>query len=71
MKLDQVEYGQRVRVNMPGVGDHGKAGIIKRVRGLNCYVHLDWDQRPERQVVFSAAHLDLESTEPAPADVTR
>lgn len=71
MKLDQVKYGQRIRVNMPGAGDHGKVGIIKRVRGLDCYVHLDWDQRPEHQVVFSPAYLDLESTEPASADVAR
>ena len=58
MELEQVRFGQRIRVNMPGVGDHGKVGTIKRVRGRNCYVHLDWDQRPQHVVVFYAADLE-------------
>ncbi len=67
MELEQVRFGQRIRVNMPGLGDHGKVGTIKRVRGLSCYVHLDWDERPQHQVVFNSRDLVRASDEPVPA----
>lgn len=59
MELKDVRYGQRIRVNLPGVGDHGQVGTVKKVRGGVCSVHLDWDQRPQHVVVLYAADLDL------------
>ncbi len=58
MKREDVQYDQRVRVNVPGMGDHGHVGTVKRVRGGACSVHLDRDQRPRHLVVFFAADLD-------------
>lgn len=59
MELKDVRYGQRIRVNLAGVGDHGQVGTVKKVRGGTCSVHLDWEQRPQRVVVLYAADLDL------------
>jgi hypothetical protein len=67
MELDQVAYGQRIRVNVPGLGDHGQVGTVKRVRGNRCYVHLDWDQRPQHRIWLYAADLERVADEPAPA----
>lgn len=58
MEAEQVRVGQRIRVNVPGVGDHGQVGTIKRVQGGKCYIHLDWDQRQQHVVVFYAADLE-------------
>ncbi len=58
MKREDVQYDQRVRVNVPGMGDHGHVGTVKRIRGGACSVHLDRDQRPRHLVVFFAADLD-------------
>ena len=41
MEHTDVRYGQRVRVHVPGIGDDGQVGTIKKVRGNKCYVHLD------------------------------
>ena len=65
MKLEQVAYGQRIRVNVPGLGDHGQVGTVKNVRGGQCYVHLDWDQRPQHRVWFYAADLERIPDEPS------
>ena len=46
MELEQVRFGQRVRVNVPGIGDHGQLGTVKKVLGNKCFVHLDWDPEP-------------------------
>lgn len=59
MRLEDVRHGQRIRVNLPGVGDHGQVGTIKRVRGGVCSVHLDWDQRPQHVVGFYVGDLTL------------
>jgi hypothetical protein len=59
MELQQVRYGQRIRVNVPGIGDHGQIGTVKKVRDGRCYVHLDWDERPHHVVMLYAADLDL------------
>lgn len=65
MKQEDVQYGQRIRVNLPGVGDHGHVGTVKKVRGSLCSVHIDRDQRPHRVVVLFAADLDrIEDTPP-------
>jgi hypothetical protein len=66
MELEQVRVGQRIRVNVPGVGDHGQVGTIKKVRGTKCDIHLDWDQRPWHVVMFYAADLDCVVDEPVP-----
>ena len=58
MKLEEVRYGQRVQVHVPGAGDNGQVGTITRVRDTRCFVHLDWDQRPRHAVVFYAADLE-------------
>jgi len=67
MELKQVEYGQRIRVNMPGVGDHGQLGTIKKVQHERCYVHLDWDQHRQRLVMFYPKDLETIPQELAPA----
>ena len=67
MEPEQVWIGQRVRVNVPGVGDHGQVGTIKKLHGGRCYVHLDWDQRFQHVVMFYPADLDHVPDEPAPA----
>ena len=59
MELEQVKYGQRIRVNMPGIGDHGQVGTVKKIMGTRCYVHLDWDERRQRVVWFYAGDLEL------------
>lgn len=59
MQQEDVHYGQRIRINLPGVGDHGQVGTVKRVRGGICSIHLDWDRRPQHVVVFYAADLDV------------
>ena len=45
MDVEQVHVGQRVRINVPGIGDHRQAGTLKKVQGGKCYVHLDWAVR--------------------------
>ncbi len=64
MKLEEVRVGQRIRVNVPGLGDHGQLGTVKKVRDGKCYIHVDWDQHLEHVVMFFPEDL-----EPAP-DVT-
>jgi hypothetical protein len=59
MNMDQVQYGQRVRVNMPGLGDHGQAGTVKKVRSGWCHVDLDWDHRQQHLVLFYPQDLEL------------
>lgn len=58
MKREDARYDQRVRVNVPGVGDHGHVGTVKRIRGGVCSVHLDRDQRPRHLFVYFAGDLD-------------
>ena len=67
MDVPQVYVGQRIRVNVPGIGDHEQRGTIKKIRGNQCFVHLDWDQRPQRVVMFYATDLDPVPSEPLPA----
>lgn len=69
MELEQVRFGQRIRVHVPGIGDDGQVGTVKKVQGGKCYVHLDWDQQPEHRVWFYAADLEQlpAEQEPAPA----
>ena len=64
MELDQVQVGHRVRVNLPGLGDHGQVGTIKKVLNNRIYVHLDWDERPQHVTVFYAADLERLPDEP-------
>ncbi len=58
----------------------GRSGRSKKVQGNRCYVHLDWDERPQHVVWFYAADLvpyeplrlsdviaDGETERPAPA----
>jgi len=59
MKREDIQYDQRVRVNVPGIGDHGHVGTVKRIRGGAYSIHLDRDQRPRHLVVFFAGDLDL------------
>ena len=66
MEYADVRVGQRVRVHVPGIGDHGQVGTIKKVRGNKCYVHLDWDERPWHTVMFYPADLELLPDEPPP-----
>lgn len=66
MNLKDLSSGQRIRVNVPGIGDHGQVGTIVLVRGMRCFVHLDWDQRPRRTVMFYAADLEPVADEPLP-----
>ncbi|HEY0605632.1 MAG TPA: hypothetical protein VGD58_22100 [Herpetosiphonaceae bacterium] len=66
MKLEDVRYGQRIRINVPGAGDHGQVGTVTRVRNTRCFVHLDWDQRPRHAVVFYAADLERMPDEAVP-----
>ena len=64
MEREQVRVGQRVRVHAPGLGDHGQVGTITRVQGNRCYVHLDWDVRPQHVTLFYAWDLELIPDEP-------
>ena len=67
MKLEHAQFGQRVRVNMPGAGDHRQVGTIKQVRGSDCYIHLDWDEQAQRRVMFDAKYLEpVPDEKPAP-----
>ena len=67
MELEQVQVGQRVRVNYPGVGDHGQVGTVKDVQDGRCHVHLDWDERPQHTAWFYAEQLDLVPDAPTSA----
>ena len=58
LMMEQAHFGQRVRVNLPGAGDHGQEGTIKKVRNGQCYVHLDWDHRLQHLVMFYATDLE-------------
>ena len=64
MELEQVRFGQRVRVNVPGIGDHGQLGTVKKVVGNTCFVHLDWDPDPQHRTWFYAGDLELVPDEP-------
>lgn len=66
MNLEDVRAGQRIRVNLPGIGDHGQVGTIKKVRGGVCSVHLDWDQRPQHVVGLYVGDLDLVTDDAQP-----
>ncbi len=70
MQQEHVRVGQRIRVNVPGMGDHGQVGTIKKVRGNKCYVHLDWDERPWHVVMFYPADLELVPDDALPAHQT-
>ncbi len=59
MEYVDIHYGQRVRVHVPGIGDDGQVGTIKKLRSGRCYVHLDWDERPWHVVMFYPADLEL------------
>lgn len=58
MESEQVRVGQRIRVNMPGLGDHGQLGTVKRIQYQGCYIHLDWDPRPYHVVLHYPADLE-------------
>ena len=58
MEHEQARAGQRVRVDCPGVGDHGQVGTITQVRGDQCYVHIDWDQQRQHVVMFYEGDLE-------------
>ena len=58
MEQEHVHVGQRIRINVPGVGDHGQVGTVKKLRGNQCFIHLDWDQHLQHTVMFYAADLD-------------
>ena len=66
MELEQVRVGQRIRVNFPHAGDHGQIGTIRKLHGGKCYIHLDWDERPQHVVMFYAADLDRVADVPQP-----
>ncbi len=39
MELEHVQAAQRIRINVPGVGDHEQVGTVERVRpGRCCHV---------------------------------
>lgn len=59
LMMEQAHFGQRIRVNLPGAGDHGQEGTIKKVWNGQCYVHLDWDHRLQHLVMFYATDLEL------------
>lgn len=66
MKPEDIRYGQRIRVNVPGLGDHGQVGTVKTMRRGMYSVHMDRDQRPWHVVLFYAADLDLVADELQP-----
>lgn len=70
MKREDVQYGQRIRINLPGVGDHGHIGTVKRIRGGVCSVHMDRDQRPHHMLVVLASDLE-QLADNAPIDATQ
>jgi hypothetical protein len=65
MELQQLAYGQRVRVIMPGIGDHGQLGTFKKMHNGWCYVHLDWDVRRQHLTQFYPEDIEAVATEPA------
>jgi hypothetical protein len=67
VEADELRVGQRIRVNVPGVGDDGQVGTIKKILGNHYYVHLDWDERPQRVVLFYAPDLERLPDESVPA----
>lgn len=67
MRQEELMFGQRVRVNVPGLGDHGQVGTIKKILGNRYYVHLDWDEQPQHRALFYAADLDPVTQASAPA----
>ena len=67
MELNEVGFGQRIRVNVPGIGDHGQCGTVKKVLGSKCFVHLDWDQQPQHRTWFYAPDLELVPDQTTPA----
>lgn len=67
MKREDIRYGQRVRVDVPGIGDHGYVGTVKKIRGGVCSVHMDRDRQPQHLVVFFAGDLDRVADEQLPA----
>jgi hypothetical protein len=66
MEQEQFAVGQRIRVDAPGLGDHGQLGTVKKVLNNRYYVHLDWDERPQHVALFYAADLKRIVNEPAP-----
>ena len=66
MEQEAFGYGQRVRVQVSGLGDDGQVGTIKKVRNNRYYVHLDWDERPQHLAMFYAADLERLGDEPVP-----
>lgn len=64
MELAEAGYGERIRVNMPGTGDHRRVGTIKRVKDGKVYIHLDWDERLQHLIMFFPWNLDREAVEP-------
>jgi hypothetical protein len=67
MEQEALGFGQRVRVHVPGLGDDGKVGTIKKVRNNRYYVHLDWDERPQHLAMFYEADLERLRDEPVTA----
>ncbi len=67
MKPEELGLGQRIRVNVPGVGDDGQVGTIKKILGNRYYVHLDWDERLQHVVLFYAPDLERLPDESVPA----
>ncbi len=67
MEQKHFEYGQRVRVIMPGIGDHGQLGTFKKMLKGWCYVHLDWDVHQQHLTQFYPE--DIEAVDPEPAAV--
>jgi hypothetical protein len=64
MEQEEVRVGQRIRVRLPGLGDHGQVGTVMKVRNGKCYIRLDWDQRLQHLVMFFPQ--DLVPDEPNP-----
>ena len=66
MEPEELRVGQRIQVHVPGIGDHGQVGTIKKVQASRCYVHLDWDPRLQHVVLFYATDLKRLPDEAAP-----
>jgi heme-degrading monooxygenase HmoA len=66
MESEALHAGERIRVNVPGLGDHGQLGTITQVHGDRYFVHLDWDDRPQHRAWFYAADLERVPDEPVP-----
>lgn len=65
MQQQDVRYGQRIRINLPGIGDHEQVGTVKKVSSHMCSVHLDWDKRPQHVIIVYTANLDLIPDQPS------